>query len=113
RVRPALFGAQVPVLAHRLADPGKGTGIAMLCTFGDPTDLIWWRDLGLPMRPVLDADGSIRPVTWGSPGFESAAPATAQRASDQLAGLPVARARERAGRPVRAGRGLGAPAARV
>src|SRR5919112_1529861 len=52
-VRTPLFGATVPVLTHRLADPGKGTGIAMLCTFGDPTDLVWWRELGLPMRPVL------------------------------------------------------------
>jgi hypothetical protein len=67
-VRTPLFGAEVPVLAPRLADPDKGTGVAMLCTFGDPTDLIWWRDLGLPMRPVLDADGSIRPLTWGRPG---------------------------------------------
>jgi valyl-tRNA synthetase len=108
-----LFGVPVPVVAHRLAEPGKGTGIAMLCTFGDPTDLIWWRDLGLPMRPVLDADGSIRPVTWGSPGFESADPAAAQRASDQLAGLPVARARERAAALLRQAGALAAPPARV
>jgi valyl-tRNA synthetase len=108
-----LFGVPVPVVAHRLAEPGKGTGIAMLCTFGDPTDLIWWRDLGLPMRPVLDADGSIRPVTWGSPGFESADPAAAQRASDQLAGLPVARARERAAALLRQAGALAAPPAPV
>jgi valyl-tRNA synthetase len=112
-VRTPLFGAEVPVLAHRLADPGKGTGVAMLCTFGDPTDLIWWRDLGLGMRPVLDADGSIRPVTWGSPGFESADPAAAQRASDQLAGLPVARARERAAALLRQAGALASPPAPV
>ncbi|HEY6707117.1 MAG TPA: valine--tRNA ligase [Actinomycetota bacterium] len=112
-VRTPLFGAEVPVLAHRLADPGKGTGVAMLCTFGDPTDLVWWRDLGLPVRPVLDADGSIRPLTWGSPGFESADPAAAQRASDQLAGLPVVRARERAAALLRQAGALAAPPARV
>src|SRR5215211_390321 len=112
-VRTPLFGAEVPVLAHRLADPGKGTGVAMLCTFGDPTDLVWWRDLGLPVRPVLDADGSIRPLTWGSPGFESADPAAAQRASDQLAGLPVIRARERAAALLRQAGALAAPPARV
>jgi valyl-tRNA synthetase len=112
-VRTPLFGAEVPVLAHRLADPGKGTGVAMLCTFGDPTDLVWWRDLGLGVRPVLDADGSIRPVTWGSPGFASADPAAAQRASDELAGLPVARARERAAALLRRAGALAAPPAPV
>src|SRR5829696_1228937 len=112
-VRTPLFGAEVPVLAHRLADPGKGTGVAMLCTFGDPTDLVWWRELGLPMRPVLDADGSIRPVTWGSPGFESIDPAAAQRAADQLAGLPVARARERAAALLRQAGALAALPARI
>jgi valyl-tRNA synthetase len=112
-VRTPLFGAEVPVLAHRLADPGKGTGVAMLCTFGDPTDLVWWRDLGLGVRPVLDADGSIRPVTWGSPGFASADPAAAQRASDELAGLPVARARERAATLLRQAGALAAPPAPV
>jgi valyl-tRNA synthetase len=112
-VRTPLFGAEVPVLAHRLADPGRGTGIAMLCTFGDPTDLVWWRDLGLPMRPVLDPDGTIRAVTWGGPGFESADPAVAQRAHDQLAGLPVARARERAAALLRQAGALAAPPSRV
>jgi valyl-tRNA synthetase len=112
-VRTPLFGAEVPVLASRLADPGKGTGIAMLCTFGDPTDLVWWRELKLPMRPVLDPDGSIRPVTWGSPGFACADPAAAQRAHDQLAGLPVARARERAAALLRQAGALAAPPTRV
>jgi valyl-tRNA synthetase len=112
-VRTPLFGAEVPVLAHRRADPAKGTGVAMLCTFGDPTDLVWWRDLGLGVRPVLDPDGSILPVVWGSPGFECADPAAAQRASDQLAGLPVARARERAAALLRQAGALAAPPARV
>ncbi|HEX3212630.1 MAG TPA: class I tRNA ligase family protein, partial [Actinomycetota bacterium] len=112
-VRTPLFGAEVPVLGHKLADPGKGTGIAMLCTFGDPTDLVWWRELGLPMRPVLDQDGTIRPVAWGSPGFACADPAAAQRAHDQLAGLPVARARERAAALLRQAGALAAPPARI
>ncbi len=85
----------------------------MLCTFGDPTDLVWWRELGLPMRPVLDPDGTIRPVAWGSPGFECADPAAAQRAHDQLAGLPVRRARERVAAMLRQAGALAAPPARV
>jgi len=54
-----LFGVSVPILAHHLADPTKGTGIAMVCTFGDTTDVTWWRDLGLPTRPVLGPDGRM------------------------------------------------------
>jgi valyl-tRNA synthetase len=59
-VRTPLFNVAVPVLAHHLAEPAKGTGIAMVCTFGDLTDVTWWRDLGLPARPVLGADGRLR-----------------------------------------------------
>jgi valyl-tRNA synthetase len=112
-LRTPLFGARVPLLTHRLADPHKGTGVAMLCTFGDPTDLVWWRELGLGMRPVLDRDGTIRSVRWGSEGFEAEDPVAAQRAHDELAGLPVAAARERAGVLLRRAGALAAPPARV
>ncbi len=57
KVRTPLFGVEVPVLAHRLANPDKGTGIAMICTFGDVTDVTWWRDLNLPSRALLGFDG--------------------------------------------------------
>ena len=56
-VRTPLFGVEVPVLAHQLAQPDKGTGIAMICTFGDLTDVIWWRELSLPTRAVIGFDG--------------------------------------------------------
>ncbi len=46
-VSTPLFGVRVPVLAHGLADPDKGSGIAMICTFGDTTDVVWWRELSL------------------------------------------------------------------
>jgi valyl-tRNA synthetase len=58
-VRTPLFGTEVPVLAHRLAEPGKGTGIVMVCTFGDTTDIVWWRDLDLPTQPVIGPDGRL------------------------------------------------------
>ena len=58
-VRSPLFEVEVPVLAHHLADPAKGTGIAMVCTFGDSNDVTWWRDLRLPARPVLGRDGRL------------------------------------------------------
>jgi valyl-tRNA synthetase len=87
-----LFGARVPVKAHHLADPEKGSGIAMICTFGDLTDVVWWRELKLPVRAVIQANGTLGPVTWGSPGWESADAARAQAAYDQLAGLSAKKA---------------------
>ncbi len=62
-VTTPLFGVEVPVLAHHLADPDKGSGIAMICTFGDTTDVTWWRELALPTRPVIGWDGRILPET--------------------------------------------------
>ncbi|HUR22657.1 MAG TPA: valine--tRNA ligase [Acidimicrobiales bacterium] len=58
-VRTPLFGVEVPVLAHELAEPDKGSGIAMICTFGDVTDVIWWRELKLPVRSVVGRDGRV------------------------------------------------------
>ncbi|MWA00020.1 valine--tRNA ligase [Actinomadura sp. LD22] len=58
-VRTPLFGVEVPVLAHRLAEPDKGSGIAMICTFGDVTDVTWWRELNLPTRAVIGWDGRL------------------------------------------------------
>ena len=58
-VRSPLFGVEVPVLAHSLADPEKGSGIAMICTFGDTTDVTWWRELNLPVRAIVGRDGRV------------------------------------------------------
>ena len=58
-VRTPLFGVEVPILAHPLADPEKGTGIAMICTFGDITDVTWWRELNLPTRAIIGRDGRV------------------------------------------------------
>ncbi len=56
-VRTPVFGVDVPVLAHPAAEPDKGAGIAMCCTFGDLTDVQWWRELQLPVRAVIGRDG--------------------------------------------------------
>ncbi len=58
-VRSPLFGVDVPVLAHAAAEPDKGAGIAMVCTFGDLTDVLWWRELDLPVRSVVGRDGRL------------------------------------------------------
>ncbi len=65
-----LFDVRVPILAHRLADPTKGTGLVMVCTFGDMTDVTWWRDLQLDTRPVIGKDGRLLPAA--PPGITSA-----------------------------------------
>ena len=88
--RTPLFGAKVPVLAHRLADPAKGTGLAMVCTFGDLTDVTWWRELDLDTRPVLGRDGRI--LAAPSSEITSAAGLTAYA---ELAGLTARAARSR------------------
>jgi valyl-tRNA synthetase len=90
-----LFCARVPLRAHPLADPEKGTGVAMICTFGDVTDVVWWRELGLPVRAVIQPNGTLRPVTWGEAGWESVDPPRAQQHYDQLAGLSAVKARAR------------------
>jgi valyl-tRNA synthetase len=82
-----LFGVPVPVLAHRLADPAKGTGLAMICTFGDLTDVVWWRELGLPVRSVVTRDGRLKQPP---PDGVSDGPAWAE-----LAGRSTAQARRR------------------
>ena len=52
----------------------------MICTFGDVTDVIWWRELSLPVRAIIQPNGALRPVAWGSEGWESADPPRAQAA---------------------------------
>ncbi|WP_432982096.1 valine--tRNA ligase [Dactylosporangium sp. CA-233914] len=58
-VRTPLFDVEVPLLAHPLADPAKGSGLVMVCTFGDLTDVIWWRELDLPTRTVMQRNGRL------------------------------------------------------
>ena len=87
-----LFGARVPVRAHPLADPEKGSGIAMICTFGDTTDVTWWRELKLPVRAIVQPNGTLGPVTWGQPGWESTDLSRAQAAYNQLSGLSAKKA---------------------
>lgn len=75
RVRVPLFGHEVPVLRDRMADPDKGTGTVMCCTFGDTTDVEWWRSHDLPLRVAIERDGTLTEV------------------AGQFAGLPVPAAR--------------------
>jgi valyl-tRNA synthetase len=54
-----LFNYSVPIIPDERADPEKGTGIVMCCTFGDQTDAEWWKAYNLPLRMALTHDGRL------------------------------------------------------
>ena len=85
-VRTPVFGVEVPVYAHPLAEPDKGSGIAMVCTFGDLTDVTWWRELDLPTRAIIGRSGRL---LADPPAGVPASP------YDELAGKTVFAARAR------------------
>ena len=89
-VRTPLFDVEVPVVAHELAQPDKGSGIAMICTFGDTTDVTWWRELDLPVRSVVGRDGRFLPEP--PPGVGGAG---GEKAYAELAGKTVKQAQKR------------------
>ncbi|MBD3784115.1 MAG: valine--tRNA ligase, partial [Micrococcales bacterium] len=93
-VRTPLFDVEVPVVAHPAAEMDKGAGIAMCCTFGDLTDVLWWRELQLPTRSLITRSGRLQSETpeWlvGSPGealyAEQVAGRTAYSAREAIVG---------------------------
>jgi valyl-tRNA synthetase len=90
-----LFAVRVPVLSHPLVERDKGTGLVMVCTFGDVTDVVWWRELGFPVRSVLGPDGRLLDVDWGAPGWESEDLERARASYAELRGKSVNQARTR------------------
>ncbi|MCP2322500.1 valyl-tRNA synthetase [Hamadaea flava] len=91
-VRTPWWEAEVPLLPHKDADPAVGTGLVMVCTFGDLTDVTWWRDLGLPIRAIVGRDGRLLPDAPSGVDAERYAP---------LAGLTVKAARRETVRTLR------------
>ncbi len=88
-VTSPVFGVEIPVLAHAAAEKDKGAGIAMCCTFGDLTDVQWWRELQLPVRTVIGRDGRFTRDTPEWLGSEQAS-----AAYEDLKGKTVHSARE-------------------
>ena len=88
-VTSPVFGVEIPVLAHPAAEPDKGAGIAMCCTFGDLTDVTWWRELDLPVRTLIGRDGRMSRET---PPWLAGADAAA--AYEELKGKTAFSARE-------------------
>jgi len=71
KVRVPLFGQRVPVLEDSGADPQKGTGAVMCCTFGDSTDVVWWRTHKLPLIQCLGRDGIMTEAAGQFAGLSS------------------------------------------
>ena len=66
-----LFKVPVPIFPSEVVDQEKGTGILMVCTFGDATDVAWWKEKKLSLRQIIGRDGRLVPVQFGSSGWES------------------------------------------
>ena len=88
-----LFKIPVPIIASEHADKDKGTGIMMVCTFGDAADVAWWKQSGLPIKQIIGKDGCIIPLEYGQGNFISLDIKAAKRYYDEIAGLPIKKAR--------------------
>ncbi|MCY7396939.1 MAG: valine--tRNA ligase [Nocardioides sp.] len=88
-VTSPVFGVEIPVMAHPAAEREKGSGLVMCCTFGDLSDVTWWRELDLPVRAVIGRDGRFARDT--PPWFGTD---TATTAYAELAGKTAFSARE-------------------
>ena len=63
-----LFRVPVPIFPSDVADPEKGTGVLMVCTFGDATDVDWWREQRtLALAPADRPHRPAESVDFGSP----------------------------------------------
>lgn len=89
-----LFDAPVPIMAAEHADPEKGTGVLMVCTFGDAADVEWWRTMGIPAREVIGKDGRIKAAPWGEGHWETNSTDAARQYQEKLAGISVKQARK-------------------
>lgn len=90
-----LFGARVPIMASEHADPEKGSGILMVCTFGDAADVEFWKKSRLPIKQIIGRAGTLLPVEFGQGDFNSETPEKAQQNYQELVGLGVAKAKKR------------------
>jgi len=61
-VRVPLFDYDVPVLADIVVDTKFGTGVVMICTFGDKQDVRWWMEHHLPLRQAIDRNGLLTKI---------------------------------------------------
>lgn len=89
-----VFQVPVPIFPSSQVDPEKGTGILMVCTFGDATDVFWWREQNLPLRQVIGRDGRFTAIEFGGPGWETRDAAAANQAYGALTGKNIKQAKK-------------------
>lgn len=91
-ITPAFF-VPVPILPsdHVLKD--KGTGIMMICTFGDIQDVEWWKKSGLPMKQIINKQGKIIDLEYGNGNFVTINQTEAIKNYNKIKGLHVKKAR--------------------
>jgi valyl-tRNA synthetase len=90
-----LFRVPVPIFPSELVERDKGTGILMVCTFGDATDVTWWREQKLALRQIVGRDGRLVPADFGGEAWPSLEPAKAVAAYAELVGKTVREAQKR------------------
>ena len=88
-----LFHSEVPLLPSTHADPEKGTGILMICTFGDMEDVTFWKNKNLPLRQIINEEGFLKEISFRSSTFHSSKPEEAEKYYSKLKGLRVKAAR--------------------
>ncbi|MCY4512865.1 MAG: valine--tRNA ligase [Bdellovibrionales bacterium] len=91
-----LFHGAVPIIPSSHADPEKGTGILMVCTFGDGEDVRFWKEKKLPLKQIVSPAGRINPIPSFTEGiFQSLKPALAKKYYESLIDLPLPEARKK------------------
>lgn len=90
----ALFNVEVPIIADERVQMDKGTGFVQCCTFGDLTDIEWWKEHQLPLRVIVGRDGLLRDMdAMGSASWPSRNPDQAKAYTAELTGMHVRKAK--------------------
>ena len=87
-----LFGVKVPLLADDMVDPEKGTGLVMCCTFGDQTDILWWRKHKLPTKIIFSKWGTIAGIEFDDTCIDKE---KAEKFAMEIVGMKIIQAREK------------------
>lgn len=87
-----LFSVKVPLLADDMVDPVKGTGLVMCCTFGDQTDISWWRKHKLPTKIIFSKWGTIAGIEFDDTCMDKE---KAEKFAMEIVGMKIIQAREK------------------
>lgn len=86
-----LFNCKVPILEDDSVLMEKGTGLVMCCTFGDMTDVYWWKKHKLALKKLVNKYGKIDEFSFGDDCLDSG---SANAILDEIKGKKAKEARE-------------------